>query len=268
MLYSEQKNIVELKTYLEKDNSVFIIGCNGCAESSGSGGPAQVAEMAKKLEEAGKKVTGTKSAEFLCSKALVKSSLKGKVEQLKAADAVLVLTCGIGIQCVAASINKPVYPGCNTVNRGGIRGEWEGTERCFECGQCLLWHTGGVCPVTACSKSLVSGACGGANKGKCEVNKNRDCGWELIYNRLKERGNLDRLDDIVKPMDQRKLTINGDLMPLARFGLENPGKVTDKPAPPPPPKAAAPAGAAPAAGAVKPPTGTQPQVGNPPKEVK
>jgi len=263
MLYSEQKDFNEIKAYLEKNNSVFVVGCSGCAESSGSGGPKQVAEMVQKLTEAGKKVTGSKSVEFLCSKALVKSGLKGKVDQVKEADALLVLTCGIGIQCVAAAINKPVYPGCNTVNRGGIRGEWEGTERCFECGQCLLWHTGGICPLTACTKSLVSGSCGGANKGKCEVSKDHDCGWELIYNRLKERGMLEHLDDVMKPLDQRKLQGRWELMPLARYGLENPGKVTDKPIPPPPPKAAA----APAAGAA-PAGAAKPAAGTPPKEVK
>jgi hypothetical protein len=267
MLYSEIKNIDEIKAYLEKDKSVFVLGCHGCAESSGSGGHKAVADMVKTLTEAGKTVTGSKVVDFLCSKALVKSSLKGRIEQLQAADAVLVMTCGIGIQCVAASLNKPVYPGCNTVNRGGIRGEWEGAERCFECGQCLLWHTGGICPVTACTKSLVSGACGGANKGKCEISKDRDCGWELIYDRLKERGLLSRLDDMMKPMDQRKLYPRPEMMSLARYGLENPGKVTDKPVPPPPPPAAAPkAGAAPA-GAPK--AGTQPGASpNPPKEVK
>jgi Na+-translocating ferredoxin:NAD+ oxidoreductase subunit C len=262
MLYSEQKNFDEIIAYLEKNNSCFVIGCNGCAESSGSGGPKQVAEMAKKITDAGKKVAGTKSVEFLCSKALVKSSLKGKIEQIKAADAVLALTCGIGIQCVAASVNKPVYPGCNTVNRGGIRGEWEGTERCNECGQCLLWHTGGICPLTACTKSLVSGACGGANHGKCEISKDQDCGWELIYNRLNERGLLNRLDDMLKPLDYKKLMPRWDMKAMARYGLENPGRVTDKPVPPPPPPAAAPkAGAAPA-GAPK------PAGANPPKEVK
>jgi hypothetical protein len=268
MLYSEQKNIDEIKAYLEKDTSVFIVGCNGCAQSSGSGGPEQVAEMTQKLTEAGKKVTGSKVIEFLCGKALIKSDLKGKIDQVKAADAVLALTCGIGIQCVAASVNKPVYPGCNTVNRGGIRGEWEGTERCDECGQCLLYHTGGICPITSCTKSLVSGACGGANKGKCEVNKDRDCGWELIYDRLKERGQLNRLDDMMKPLDQRKLMPRPEMMGMARYGLENPGKVTDKPVPPPAPapKASAPVVGAPKAAGPASAAGAPPA--NPPKEVK
>jgi hypothetical protein len=229
MLYSEQKPFDEILGYLEKDGSVFVLGCNGCAQSSGSGGPQQVAEMKDKLIAAGKKVTGSKNIDFLCEKALVKSDLKGRVEQLQAADAILVLTCGIGVQCVAAAVNKPVYPGCNTVNLGGSRGEWEGTERCIECGQCLLYHTGGICPLTACTKSLVSGACGGANRGKCEISKDRDCGWELIYERLKERGLLHRLDDLLKPLDHKKIMPRPEMMSTPRYGVENPPQA-EKPA--------------------------------------
>jgi hypothetical protein len=225
MILSEPKPFDEILAYLEKDNSVFVLGCNGCAQSSGSGGPVQVEEMKQKLEQAGKKVTGTKVIDFLCEKALVKSALKGRTDQLKEADAVLVLTCGIGVQCVAASINKAVYPGCNTVNLGGSRGEWEGTERCYECGQCLLYYTGGICPLTACTKSLVSGACGGAKNGKCEISPDRDCGWELIYNRLKERGLLHRLDDLVNPLDHRKIMPRPEMMSTPRYGLENPPEV-------------------------------------------
>jgi hypothetical protein len=221
MILSEQKPFEEILGYLERDKSVFILGCNGCAQSSGSGGPKQVEEMKKKLTEAGKKVTGTKVIDFLCGKALVKSGLRGKVDLVAAADAVLVLTCGIGVQAVAAAINKPVYPGCNTVNLGGSRGEWEGSERCDECGQCLLYYTGGICPITACTKSLVSGACGGANKGKCEVSQDRDCGWELIYNRLKARGQLDRLADMLKPLDHKKIMPRPEMMSTSRYALEN-----------------------------------------------
>ena len=221
MILSEQKPFEEILGYLERDKSVFILGCNGCAQSSGSGGPKQVEEMKKKLTEAGKKVTGTKIIDFLCGKALVKSGLRGKVDLVAAADAVLVLTCGIGVQAVAAAINKPVYPGCNTVNLGGSRGEWEGSERCDECGQCLLYYTGGICPITACTKSLVSGACGGANKGKCEVSQDRDYGWELIYNRLKARGQLDSLADMLKPLDHKKIMPRPEMMSTSRYALEN-----------------------------------------------
>jgi len=221
MILSEQKPFEEILGYLDGEKSVFILGCNGCAQSSGSGGPVQVEEMKAKLEEAGKKVTGTKVIDFLCEKALVKSGLRGRVDQVAAADSILVMTCGIGIQAVAASVNKVCHPACNTVNLGGSRGEWRGSERCQECGQCLLDYTGGICPLTACTKSLISGACGGASNGKCELSPDRDCGWELIYNRLKAKGQLDKLKVFIDPLDHGKLMARPEMLATSRYALEN-----------------------------------------------
>jgi hypothetical protein len=221
MILSEQKPFEEITGFIGDEKKVFVLGCNGCAQSSGSGGPIQVEEMKNKLEETGKQVTGTKVIDFLCEKALVKSGLRGKVEQVATADSVLVMTCGIGIQAVAASINKVCHPGCNTVNLGGSRGEWRGTERCSECGQCRLDYTGGICPLTACTKSLVSGACGGAADGKCEISPERDCGWELIYNRLKSKNQLDKLAVALDALDHNKLIPRPEMMSTPRYGLEN-----------------------------------------------
>src|SRR4030067_2511169 len=114
MILSEPKPFEEITGYLEGEKSVFILGCNGCAQSSGSGGPVQVAEMKGKLEGAGKKVTGTKVIDFLCEKALVKSGLRGRVAEVAAAASILVMTCGIGVHAVAAAVNRVCHPACNT----------------------------------------------------------------------------------------------------------------------------------------------------------
>ncbi len=220
MILSEQKPFEEILGFLEKEKCIFILGCNGCAQSSGSGGPLQVKEMKKKLEEAGKKISGTKVIDFLCEKALVKSGLRARTQEVDAADSILVMTCGIGIQAVAAAVNKVCHPACNTVNLGGSRGEWKGIERCQECGQCLLDYTGGICPISACTKSLVNGACGGASNGKCELAPERDCGWELIYNRLKEKGQLDKLKIFIAPLDYSKLKPRPAILSTSRYALE------------------------------------------------
>ena len=220
MILSEQKPFEDILGYLEGEKSVFILGCNGCAQSSGSGGPVQVAEMQKKLEAAGLKVTGTKVIDFLCEKALVKSGLRGKVDQVVAADSILVMTCGIGVQAVAASVNRICHPACNTINLGGSRGEWKGSERCYECGQCLLDYTGGVCPLTACTKSLVSGACGGASEGKCELSPDHDCGWELIYNRLKAKNQMEKLGALVNALDHNKIMARPEMIATSCYALE------------------------------------------------
>jgi hypothetical protein len=220
MILSEQKPFEEITGFIGSEKNIFILGCNGCAQSSGSGGPVQVEEMKQKLTAAGKNVTGTKVIDFLCEKALVKTGLRGKVDQVAAADSILVMTCGIGVQSVAASVNKVCHPACNTVNLGGSRGEWRGSERCLECGQCLLDYTGGICPLTACSKSLVSGACGGASNGKCELSPDKDCGWELIYNRLKAKGQLDKLLTNLNALDHGKLMARPEMLATSRFALE------------------------------------------------
>ncbi len=220
MIFSRQKPWEEILGYLDGEGSIFILGCNGCAEASGSGGPAQVAEMRKKLEEAGKKVTGTAVIDFLCQKSLVKSRLRPRVEQVNAADSILVMTCGLGIQAVAAAVSKVCHPGCDTVNLGGSRGEWAGKERCLECGECLLEYTGGICPLTACTKGLTSGQCGGASNGKCEVDPLRDCGWELIYHRLKQKNQLDKLRVFIPPKDWSRMMPSPRIMSTALWGLE------------------------------------------------
>lgn len=231
MILSEQKPFAEIQKYLSDDNSIFVLGCNGCAEASGTGGPVQVEEMKLKLTGIGKKVTGTTVIDFLCQKSLVKSRLKPRLEQIRAADAILVMTCGVGVQAVAASVLKPCHPGCNTINLGGSRGEWQGSERCIECGDCLLEYTGGICPFTACTKGLVNGACGGASKGKCELSPDKDCGWELIYFRLKAIGRLDNLKKFIPPHDWSKSMPDVKIMATSRYALERPAPPAKPPAP-------------------------------------
>jgi len=220
MILSRQKPWEEIVGYLEGENNIFILGCNGCAQASGTGGPEQVEEMKGKLEEIGKKVTGNSVIDFLCEKALVKSRLRGRVEQIQAADSILVMTCGVGVQAVAAAVNKVCHPACNTINLGGSRGEWPGSERCMECGDCLLEYTGGICPLTACTKGLISGPCGGASQGKCEINPEKDCGWELIYERLKQKGQLDMLRRFIAPKSWDKMMPEVEVMATSRWALE------------------------------------------------
>jgi hypothetical protein len=220
MLRSEQKPFDEIQGYLEGDKKVFILGCDGCAQASQTGGMPQVLAMKELVEGAGKTVTGYTVIDFLCQKALVASRLRPLEAQVMKADSLLVLTCGVGVQAVGAMVPKPVHPGCNTISLGGSRGEWQGTERCMECGDCLLHYTGGICPLTACSKGLINGACGGASDGRCEVSPEKPCGWELIYERLKEVGKLDLLKQFIPPKEWNKQRPRPELLSTSLWALE------------------------------------------------
>lgn len=220
MLRSEQKPFEEILGYLEGEKKIFILGCDGCAQASGTGGLPQVLEMRERLQKEGKKVTGQKVVDFLCQKALVASGLRPLEDKVMEADSVLVLCCGVGVQTAAAMIEKPVHPGCNTINMGGSRGEWQGSERCMECGDCLLDYTGGICPLTACSKGLRNGACGGASNGKCEVSPEKPCGWELIYKRLKEVGRLDVIKKFVPPKAWNKMRPRPEMLSTSLWAIE------------------------------------------------
>jgi hypothetical protein len=215
------KPLEEILDSLGTEKKIFIVGCKGCAEVSQTGGEQQVLEMKQNLEQAGKEVTGTTVIDFLCDKSLVKLRLMTHDGEVTDADSLLVMTCGIGIQATAAVVDKVTHPACNTMSVGGATGTWRGSERCGECGDCLLDFTGGICPVTACSKSLINGICGGMKDGRCEVEPDvRDCGWYLIYERLKKLNRLDKMKEIVPPKACSKMQPPRHLRSTIRWAVD------------------------------------------------
>jgi hypothetical protein len=112
------------------------------------------------------------------------------------------MACGAGVQFVAEAYPEmPVFPAVNTTFIGVTEEQGVWTERCQACGNCILHLTGGICPVSRCSKSLMNGPCGGSSDGKCEVNKEIVCGWQLIIERLKQLGELDKYEEYIPIKD-------------------------------------------------------------------
>jgi hypothetical protein len=119
-------------------------------------------------------------------------------------DAVLSMACGCGVQEVARRYKlKPVMPAVNTKFMGASEQQGVWAERCQGCGECVLALTGGVCPVARCSKRLLNGPCGGSSGGKCEISKEVDCAWQLIWDRLKALGMSDRYEENLPAKDWR-----------------------------------------------------------------
>jgi len=220
MLYTENKPIDEVLESLDKEKNIFLLGCNGCAEVCETGGEKALSAMKAELENAGKNVTSTCLVDFLCNKMLVTMRLSRERDKLQQSDSILVLTCGIGVQVVSKVVNKVVHPAANTVSLGGLQGLWPSDERCQACGDCALDYTGGICPVTFCAKSLLNGPCGGAQDGKCEVDPEKDCGWQLIYERLQKVGRLENLKKVRVARDHSKMLPSSQLRKTSFYDLE------------------------------------------------
>ena len=203
-----QKPMDEIMSFLRRDEKVFVFGCSNCAMKCHSGGPEETIRMAERLRKKGVQVTGSVApAEglSLCKLSLAQKLVEENRAEVDAADSFLVLACGQGFHTVVdATEGGLVHPGCDTIFGGETVRDDLITEYCSLCGDCIADLTGGLCPLTLCAKGLLNGPCGGAKDGKCEADTHRDCGWILIYERLKSLGRLENLMTYQEPKNNAK----------------------------------------------------------------
>ncbi|MGA7146756.1 MAG: methylenetetrahydrofolate reductase C-terminal domain-containing protein [Desulfobacterales bacterium] len=197
MIVADKKPIEEIIEEIKEHEKILILGCNECVTVCEAGGKKEVGVLASALRmyflNQGRDV---KIDEVTLERQCDHEYLEEIRDRMDQYDAVVSIACGVGVQFMAEKYHDtPVYPGVNTCFLGVTekRGLW--TERCQACGQCILASTGGICPVSRCAKRLLNGPCGGSVHGSCEINKDIDCAWQLIVDRLKA---LNRLDDYEK----------------------------------------------------------------------
>ena len=189
MLITDLKNKDVIKSQLK--GKVFVLVCHGCKEIKFP--EAEADALIAELTAEGI-VTDVFTTDYICNVENLTLRMQKHAAAVEAADTILVLSCGVGVQTVAAQYPaKRVIPGCDTYRLPGFQGVTPLQHDCRQCGECFLNLTGGICPLTACSKSLVNGQCGGAKDGKCEVDPSMECGWERIQKRLEQVGRLDAL---------------------------------------------------------------------------
>ncbi len=179
----------ELDALLSDKDNLFIIACNKCFKEFDTVEEPECGEMEAFAAARGKNITGTARVDFLCNKTKAEQKLGEMIPE--GTEHIVVLSCGLGIQTVADVTKKSVIAATNTLNYTGHHGMALTKKACDACAQCYLNVTGGICPIVDCSKSLVNGQCGGAKNGKCEVDRNKDCAWEKINQKLAQQGRLD-----------------------------------------------------------------------------
>jgi ferredoxin len=186
MIVGEQKPLDEMWEMIRGHKKVLVFGCNTCVAVCHQGGNKEAEILASLLRmratQEGVDIEITNGGiERQCETEFFDSAEK----QIAETDAVLSTACGIGVQFMAERYAKPIYPGLNTTFLGAVEEMGVYTERCQACGHCVLGETGGICPIARCAKRVMNGPCGGSTGGKCEINKEVDCAWQLIVDRLK-----------------------------------------------------------------------------------
>jgi ferredoxin len=208
MIVADLKPIENIMSYLEGKERILLAGCHGCVTVCSAGGQKEVALLASMIELArrrkGQSCSITQmTLERQCDPEFLEEEL---LEKAKEHDVVLSMACAVGTQMIAEHVETgiKVFPAVDTLFMGGVdeKGQW--SERCQGCGDCKLALTGGICPITRCSKSLLNGPCGGSRDGICEVDPNIKCGWQMIIDRLEAIGCLDDFEKIIEPADWSK----------------------------------------------------------------
>ncbi len=213
MIQLEPRKSEEIIRNLEPQGEVFIVACSGWKEVCNPGGEAELQRLKKELALRGVSFAGTLGVDALCNKGMDELHLLTRLRQAGRATALLVLSCEVGVRALGAVSGRRVVAALRTVAAEGFQGMMGEQELCRLCGKCLLDVSGGLCPLYFCPKEMLNGPCQGAHRGQCEVDPKSDCGWELIYERLKAQGRLEMLKGYAEPRDHSKI------LPLLRLRL-------------------------------------------------
>ncbi len=226
MITGEQKPLGEIKGFLGDRSKVLVVGCGTCVTVCFAGGEKEAQVLASSLRMSTRLDGNPKEVTDVTVQRQCEWEYLDLIEkEVKEADMVVSIACGIGVQAMAKHFpGKWIVPGLNTTFLGLPEEQGVWTEQCQACGNCVLALTGGICPIARCSKQLLNGPCGGSEKGLCEVKhikrdhgvpvmqtdargrqtpvlEDMDCAWHLIHERLKEFGQLDMMQAYQPPKD-------------------------------------------------------------------
>jgi len=203
VIVAERKKMDEIWRLVSGRKKVLVAGCGGCVTVCMAGGEKETEILASALRMMARKEGASIHVDVATVTRQCDPEYMDELEKyVSDHDCILSAGCGVGVQFVAERFpNVWVVPALNTRFGGGTveAGIWE--ERCGFCGDCILYKTGGICPVARCSKSLLNGPCGGSENGRCEVSEDIECAWQKIYDRLAELGRLDLILEVEPPKD-------------------------------------------------------------------
>ncbi len=203
MIIAERKPMSELLEMLSGVKRLLVLGCRGCVAVCSAGGDKEVSIIASAIR-LGRKKAGQpiEIDEETYVRQCDPEYLEPLNEKGTQYDAVLSTACGVGVNFIADRCSGVrVLPALNTSFYGANLSSGEWREMCAGCGSCVLHLTGGLCPVARCAKSLSNGPCGGSVGGRCEINRDVPCIWHMIYDKLADINQSERMKEIMPMRD-------------------------------------------------------------------
>jgi hypothetical protein len=204
MVKATRKPLEQIFETVKGYQRVLVVGCGGCTSVCLAGGQRETIQMADDLKICAREAHVPNQYTVVTTERQCNPEFLTEIGELaENADCLLSMACGAGAGLMAdAYPTLPVFPALDTMFVGVDLDVGLYEERCRTCGDCRLGDTGGICPVTRCSKGSLNGPCGGTREdGSCELGEGRHCAWHDIYERLKGQGRLSSMLIVRPPME-------------------------------------------------------------------
>ena len=204
MVKATRKPLEQIFGMVKGYRRVLVVGCGGCASVCLAGGQRESIALADDLTTCARAGQAPQQYDVATVERQCNPEFLEELEsRVPDADCLISLACGAGAGLMADAFpGIPAFPGLDTLFVGVDRDIGYYEERCRSCGTCLLGDTGGICPVTRCSKGLLNGPCGGTREdGSCELAGGIHCAWHDIHDRLKGQGRLSQMLIVRPPME-------------------------------------------------------------------
>jgi hypothetical protein len=144
-IVTKKKDPKKILNHIKDAKGVLIIGCEGCAKDSHTGGPEEVEEMKKLLEKEQIPVFVLDDPCFYytCWEKTVEERFNEIAALSEKIDTILLLACGTAVSCLNVVLNRHelelnLVPGTDTLGIGHVPISGPEEVTCWSCGACVL----------------------------------------------------------------------------------------------------------------------------------
>lgn len=144
-IVTKKKDFKKIVKRLKNSKGVLIIGCEGCAKDSHTGGPDEVAEMKKELEaeQIPAYVLEDPCFYYACWEQTVEDRFNEISTLSETIDSILLLACGTAVSCFNTVLDHHhvklrLITGTDTLGIGHVPISGSEKVTCWSCGNCVL----------------------------------------------------------------------------------------------------------------------------------